>query len=207
MNFKFNLILLWKLIRHNPIKSIAVLSTILSFMMLNGRLWVDPIEVMVYESLSGPTYVGPDTLYLGQLMDSESKYKIIQYNKGDYFINHGKIVTAKTNEPISIWCIVSCTFLLTISVISVTTEDDGDINPSWEVNLNLKRAKSRFIECEKEGNLYYYTVGDRLIHESKRMLSENEILNLQWSFNNLNHLPRFKTKRRWRDHTMTHLGI
>jgi hypothetical protein len=209
---KLNLLFIWNMVRFNPIKVVIILSTVFSIKAMISY----PKDTIIHQSISGPVYVDSDTLYLGQLIKDYKnpkrsevhKYEAIKYSSS-YLIRGNKIFSNETNDVISFWFWASLVFLFLSTLLSFTIDDEDNesTNPSWEVNRNFRRSKSKFIDCEKEGDIYYYTVKDRLVHESSWVLSEREIHSLSWSFNNLNYLPKFKTKRKWRDHAIKNLGI
>lgn len=209
IKIKLYSIFLFNIIRYNPIKIVIGLSTILSIWFANSI----PNEVIEHKITSGPIYSNSDTLYVGEFISnskrSRPKYEIFKYSK-NLIISNSIIYTEDMNPFIYWWALISIiVFFISIMLTIVISEEDwtDGSKPNWEFDLNFRRAKSNFIDCEKEGGMYYYTVRDRLVFESDRILREDDILYLNWSFNKLNYLPKFKTKRKWRESSIKELGL
>lgn len=202
-------IVAWNMIRYNLVKVIGIISLLFS-------IWVAKTtdsDITEYQSVSCPIFIGEDTVLVGQLIGKkDASYEAMEYKSNgsisiENFNDMGIIQVREMNDFIFWWLIMSIIFMLAVTLSCLISNDWDDPKPGWEYDLNLRRAKSKFIDCEKEGEIFYYTVFDRLVCESNHILSKDNIIQLDWSFNELNYCPKFKTKRNWRQSSLKELGV
>lgn len=115
-------------------------------------------------------------------------HEIKIFRKSKVEINNDNIITIYEIGVLKGIIIFFSSSVLLFSIICIFSDPSGDRS----LNSVRNRAGSKLIKSIKEGDMYYYTIGNRLIHESTYFKLPSDIKFLD-SYSNLNNYPEYES--------------
>jgi len=139
------------------------------------------------------------------VQNNQINYDIIQSDKPQKITN-GILTTSEYHGGnVALWVLFGIISLV-LFIFTVITWNDED---GWEINDCLEKAFLSLVECEFEGDKYYYTSCGKLLGIKEHKVNHQYILGefRVSGFDELKTCPKFETKTQRRERSLNKLGI
>jgi len=139
------------------------------------------------------------------VQNNQINYDIIQSDKPQKIINGILLTSEYHGGNVALWVLFGIISLILFIFTLVTWgESEG-----WEIEECLEESFLSLVECEFEGNKYYYTCCGKLLGIKEHKVNHQYILGefRVRGFDELKTCPKFETKTQRREKSLKELGI
>jgi hypothetical protein len=139
------------------------------------------------------------------VQNNQINYDIIQSDKPQKITNGILLTSEYHGGNVALWVLFGIISLILIVYTCITwNESEG-----WEINDCLEEAFLSLVECEFEGDKYYYTSCGKLLGIKEHKVNHQYILGefKVRGFDELKTCPKFETKSQRREKSLKELGI
>lgn len=198
---KFALVFIFEIITNNIVKSILLISAIVSFNF--AGVFPDTIDdyKIIHQTKIEDTYL----YFYKTISDNKIKYENISSDKPIELKNGGIKVSSYNGLNVLFWIIFSVCGIVVLIATFINDSDTG-----WDVSDAWTDAFSTLIYCEEEnGHFYYFALG-RLISKTDTQINRRyritHELNIS-GFRDLFRCPKYQTKTQRRETLLSKIGI
>jgi hypothetical protein len=198
---KFSFVFLFELIKTNIVKTIFLITAIISFNYAETFPPGTDTYHVVAETKVENTYI----YVCESISENKIKYENVWQEGKPLEVKNGVITSQSYNGfNIFFWVLFS---ILTVILIICTFVNDDDIG--WEIEDSWITSFTTLIYCEEEnGEFYYFALGRLISKRDKQIGSYRITTELQIDgFRDLYRCPKFQTKTQRRETLLNKIGI
>jgi hypothetical protein len=139
------------------------------------------------------------------VQNNQINYDIIQSDKPQKVTNGILLTSEYHGGNVALWVLFGIiSLILFINTVVTWNDEEG-----WEIEECLEESFLSLVECEFEGDKYYYTCCGKLLGVRDNKVNHQYILGefRVRGFDELKTCPKFETKTQRRDRSLKELGI
>lgn len=197
-HLKLLLVFFLNLITNNPVKTIVLIVTIVTYIFAGSFDDIKSKSLIVHQFKEGSVNV-----YISKKeSNNEIEYKTLTSEKEIEIDQDGYYHYYKYNDVnVLFWTLFGVSALWTI--IGIFIDDDN-----WDFDDNWKNSLLTLVSLELDGDTYYYMALGRLVGKSDRSLTYNVLreFNIRY-LRDIYLCPKFETRVNKRNNILSKIGI